>query len=645
MIVGTAGHIDHGKSALVRRLTGTDPDRLKEEKARGITIDLGFAYWPRSDGSIVGFVDVPGHEGLVHNMLAGATGIDVVLLVVAADDGVMPQTREHLAIMDLLGLTCGVVALNKADLVSADRLAAATAEVRGALEETALSGAEIIPVSAVTGAGIDRLTNALDTARSVVRARATDGAFRLFVDRVFSLTGHGTVVTGTVASGQVNVDDQVVMSPSGLPARVRSIHAQNQPVKQGSAGERCALVLAGAGVAKDSVHRGDAVQTPRLHAPTARIDAQLRVLQSEPKSIGQWMPVRVHHGAAEVGGRIVVLAESGIAPGHSGLVQLVLEQPIAAAAGDRFIVRDVSARRTIGGGSFLDLRAPERRRRTMERLAELEILSQPDPARCLETLLRASKAWADLEVFARDRAISETMAADLVRKLDLVALPVAGMRPVMLPSGWKRLSDAVGAVLDRQHAAQPDQIGVPTEALRRQSELKSESRLPVAIFASALQKLVAAGAVAVERGMVRRPGHGVRLSPQDAASWLRIRPLLGGAERFRPPRVRDMVESVGRDEATIRRLLQLATKRGETEEIAKDHFFLSTTVSEMAGIARGLEARLGAAGFTAADFRDQLDNGRKVAIHILEFFDARGFTMRRGDQRRINPHNAGLFDR
>ena len=324
MIVGTAGHIDHGKTALIRRLTGVDTDRLKEEKARGISIDLGFAYWPRPSGETVGFVDVPGHEGLVHNMLAGATGIDFVLLVVAADDGVMPQTREHLAIIDLLGLRHGVVALSKCDLVTTDRLAAVTGGIHAILAGTGLEGAAVVPVSAVTGAGLAELTSHLDAAAMRTTARPRTGLFRLAVDRSFTLAGLGTTVTGTVLSGSVRVDDRVVVSPSGLEARVRSINAQNSPVARGEAGQRCALVLSGSQISKDAVRRGDVVLDPDLHAPTTRIDASLRVLRSETRPIGQWFPVKVHHAAAEVPGRIVVLRDKPIDPGETEYVQLVL---------------------------------------------------------------------------------------------------------------------------------------------------------------------------------------------------------------------------------------------------------------------------------------------------------------------------------
>jgi selenocysteine-specific elongation factor len=292
MIVGTAGHIDHGKTSLVRALTGVDTDRLKEEKARGISIDLGFAYLPAPDGSVVGFVDVPGHEKFVHNMLAGATGIDFVLLVVAADDGIMPQTREHLAIVDLLGIKQGLVVLTKSDIAAPPWQAKVAMDISQTLQGTGLAGAEIVPVSTVTGDGIDQLRERLFEISRNLATRARTGRFRLAVDRSFTLPGSGTVVTGTVLSGAVSVGDRATVSPTGLTVRVRSIHAQNRPSERGETGQRCALNLAGDGISKDAVARGDVILDPDLHAPTDRIDVTLRVLPSERKSLAQWMPVR-----------------------------------------------------------------------------------------------------------------------------------------------------------------------------------------------------------------------------------------------------------------------------------------------------------------------------------------------------------------
>ena len=638
MIVGTAGHIDHGKTSLVRKLTGIDTDRLKEEKARGISIDLGFAYWPRPSGEIVGFVDVPGHEGLVHNMLAGATGIDFVVLVIAADDGVMPQTREHLSIMELLGLEHGVVALNKCDLVAPDRLAAVTRDVEAMLAGKGLEGSEIIPVSAVTGAGLPELAAHLDAAAARTGGRPKTGLFRLAVDRSFTLAGLGTAVTGTVLSGVVRVDDRVLVSPSGLEARVRSIHAQNQPVEQGEAGQRCALVLSGPQISKEAVGRGDVVLDPALHAPTSRIDARLRVLPSEPRPIGQWFPVKVHHAAAEVPGRVVVLRDSPIAPGETEYVQLVLERPLAAAAGDRFVIRDTSSSRTVGGGTLIDLRAPERRRRTPERRAEIEALAEREPAAALARALAGPNGWIDLATFFRDRAIGSEAAAHIQADLGLVVLPSGAGQVAMLPAAWERLRARIGQTLDAFHAERPDLPGIGLEQLRK----GDKPALPAPIFLAAARKLAETGEIALDRTWVRRPGHEVRFSDEEERIWGAIRPRLAG-EPYRPPRVRDIAKAMGIDEAFVRRLMRMAARRGDVEEIAHDHFFLRSVVQKMAEIAIDVAAHAPEGRFTAADFRDRLDNGRKVAIQILEFFDRHGFTIRRQDLRRINPARIEFF--
>ena len=638
MIVGTAGHIDHGKTALVRALTGVDTDRLKEEKARGISIDLGFAYLPSPDGAVLGFVDVPGHEKFVHNMLAGATGIDFVLLVVAVDDGVMPQTREHLAIVDLLGITRGIVALTKSDLAPPDRRADVTTEIENALATTGLAGSEIVPVSVISGEGIEALRERLFAASRDIMARPARGRFRLAVDRSFTLPGAGTVVTGTVLSGAVTVGDHVVVSPSGLSARVRSIHAQNRAAERGEAGQRCALNLVGDGIAKDAIARGDVVLDPDLHAPTERIDASLRVLASERKPVTQWMPVRLHHAATDVAARVVLLGDEPVAPGAQARVQLVLERPIAAAAHDRFVLRDTTAQRTIAGGRFLDLRAPARRRRTAERLAQLDAHAIDETSAALAALLDRAPWYVDLAAFARDRALGRHEIDVAVERG--VAIRIAGTTLGLSPSVWIRLTRALTGALEAFHAGHPDLPGMGLERLR----LQLEPRLPAPAFFAMLQSLARAREVALDGAGVRLPGHDVRLTSGDEMLWSRIRPMLG-AERFRPPRVRDIADALAVGEADVRRLLKRLGRMGRTDEIAQDHFFLRSTVAEMAEIAVDVAARAEGGQFTAAQFRDRLDNGRKAAIEILEFFDRHGVTLRRGDLRRINPQRLALFRR
>jgi selenocysteine-specific elongation factor len=636
VIIGTAGHIDHGKTALVRALTGVDTDRLKEEKARGISIDLGFAYLPTPEGAVLGFVDVPGHERFVHNMLAGATGIDFALLVVAADDGIMPQTTEHLAIIDLLDIGRGVVALTKADRASPSRRADVAAQIANMLAPTRLSDAEVIAVSSLTGEGIEVLRARLFEAARVPSHRGP-GRFRLAVDRCFSLAGAGTVVTGTVLSGSVSAGDRVMVSPSGLAARVRSIHAQNRPAECGKTGERCALNLSGEAISKTAVHRGDVVLDPALHAPTSRIDVALRLLPSELTPIGQWAPVRLHHAANELAARVVLLGDESVRSGVDARVQLVLERPIAAAVGDRFVVRDTSAQRTIGGGRFLDLRAPARKRRTPHRQAQLEALAIADAESALVALLNRAPRYLDLGAFARDRALAASHIDAMVDRHRMVCLGAPPL--VLLPNAWTEFKVNLTATLNAFHADNPDLPGIGRERLR----LQLEPRLPAPAFAVALVDLARAGELKLDGAWVRAPGHEVRLTAQDARAWANIKPLLGDQARFRPPRVRDLAELLTIPEAQVRRLLKLVGRMGKVDEIAHDHFFLRPTVAEMVNVAVDLANNAANGQFTAAQFRDRLDNGRKVAIQVLEFLDRHGVTLRRGDLRRINKHRLDLF--
>ncbi|QWT22578.1 selenocysteine-specific translation elongation factor [Bacillus sp. NP157] len=640
MIIGTAGHIDHGKTALVRSLTGIQGDRLKEEQARGITIDLGFAYLPCDASTTLGFVDVPGHERFVRTMLAGASGIDHALLVVAADDGVMPQTREHLAILDLLGIRRGIVALSKADLVVAERLAEATAQIRNLLAGTLLEGSEIVPLSSITGQGVDTLRERLiDAARETRRTHA-GSRFRLAVDRVFTLPGIGVVVTGTVLSGSIHLKDTVVVSPAGLSARVRSIHVQNRDTDAGHAGDRCALNLAGPGITKDAIQRGDMVVDAFLHAPAERIDARLRLLPGETKSIDAWFPARLHHAATEVGIRVVPLEGHVVAPGQAADVQLVLDRPIAAAVGDRFVLRDVSAQRTIGGGTFIDLRAPARQRRTPARAKERAAWAIDDPARSLAALLDAPPFTRDLAAFARDRNLANDVLDQAVQSVQPEVFVAAGERVALGRAHWQPWIAALHERLAGFHEAHPDRQGLPRETLRR-SVLP---RLPPPAFALALQHPDVAADVVRDGAFVRLASHAARASVEDEAAWAAIAPLLGGATRFRPPRVREIAALLRRPEAEVRQRMQSAARRGLADEVAHDHYFLRETMQEMIGIAVEIAATTADGRFTAAQFRDRLDNGRKVAIQVLECLDRHGVMLNRGTLRSIRREYVGLFD-
>jgi selenocysteine-specific elongation factor len=499
----------------------------------------------------------------------------------------------------------------------------------------------VIDVSAVTGEGIDRLRQHLFTAARAVTVRAADGRFRLSVDRSFTLRGTGTVVTGTVLSGRVALGDRVVVSPSGRDARVRSIHAQNRAANEGVAGQRCALNLAGEGIAKDEIARGDMVLDPSLHAPADRIDAVFRLLPLETKPLVLWTPVRLHHAAAEVAARIVPLSEDVVAPGAEGFVQLVLERPIPAAAGDCFVLRDTTAQRTLGGGAFVDLRAPGRKRRTPERLAQLHARALGAPADALAALLAQPPFYVDLAAFTRDRALASAQAGGMAAWLGLVTEVVAGSEFALAKPAWERFGASVTAALEAAHRDNPGLKGVGIERLRT----RVLPLLPLPAFMAFLQRLAKGGSVVLDGAAVRLARHEASLAPDDEKLWAQILPLLSGAERFRPPRVVEIAAALSLREADVRRLLKSLAKMTKVDEIAPDHFFLRATVAEMADVVADLSAKGSNGQFSAAEFRDRLDNGRKVAIQILEFFDRHSVTVRRGDLRRLNEARRDLYRR
>lgn len=620
MIVGTAGHIDHGKTSLVKALTGVDTDRLAEEKRRGITIELGFAYQKIGD-ALLGFVDVPGHERLVHTMIAGAASVDFALLVVAADDGVMPQTAEHVQVLDLLGLRQGAVAITKADLVDAERLAAVQREVAALLAPTGLAGAPAFAVSSTTGAGIAELRAVLEAAALAHRPRAAEGLPRFAVDRAFSLAGAGTVVTGSLLTGVLRVGDAVLLQPQGKPARIRGLHAGNAAVAEVRAGERCALNLAG--VAKEEVGRGDWVVAPGLTALTTRCDAELRLLPDE-KPLRTWTPVLLHHGAAQLNARVVLLAPEVLPPGETGLVQLVLETPRPLWRGDRLVLRDVSAQRTIGGGRVLAPRAPERRRRrTPGRLAQLHALAQTEP---LPALLALPPWLLPAAPLAQDWGVEEAT----------LAAPRLGAF-LAAPEGVARLREEARAALAAHHARQPAAPGLAAESLR----LALPTRLPRDAFAALAEALVAAGALAREQHWLRLPTHQPGLAEADAAEWRRLHAVLA-RDPVRPPVLNDIAKALRLPPPPLRRAAKRFAAAGRLVEVAPDVFLLREVMPQMACAAARLSAETRGA-FTAAQFRDAVGCGRTLAIQVLEYFDRRGLTLRRGDQRRVVKDPATLF--
>jgi selenocysteine-specific elongation factor len=591
LIVATAGHVDHGKTRLVKALTGVDTDRLPEEKKRGMTIDLGFAYL----GSM-GFVDVPGHERFVHNMLAGVAGIDFALLVVAADDGPMPQTREHLAILDLLGVPRGAVALTKIDRVPRERVEEVTAQISDLLAPTALAGAPVFPVSPVSGEGVAVLKEHLLGLAREVTLRSVKGNFRLSVDRCFTIAGAGLVVTGTAMSGEIVVGGEVRALLAGTGARVRSIHAHNAPAQRGRAGQRLALNLAGL-EGKAPIARGDWIVAGGVPPPVQRIDARLRVVSES--AVKHWTAVHVHLGAADVPGRLALLDAAG-------LVQLVLERPIGAVRGDRFVVRDQSARRTLGGGAVIDVFPPPRGRARPARLAWLAAMALDDDGAALAALLESSPMGVDLARFAANRN-----------------LPAAsGWR--FSQAHWGALRDKALANLAAWHARTPDSVG-PAE-----DRVLEGMRLPRDVVFTLTEELVKEGLVVREGANLRLASHRVEVNPADAALWQRVEPLLEGAA-LRPPTVTELATSAGMDPKKIETALSRLARHGKVVRVSKNRFFLPSSLKKLEGVAADLER--GTGELTAAAFRDRTGIGRNLAIEVLEFFDRIKFTRRVGDAR------------
>jgi selenocysteine-specific elongation factor len=625
MIVATAGHIDHGKTLLVKSLTGIDTDRLPEERRRGMTIDLGFAYWPAADGVRIGFVDVPGHERFIRNMLAGVSGIDFALLVVAADDGVMPQTREHAAILDLLGIARGAVALTKIDRADAARIAAVREEVADLLDGTALAGAPVLPLSSVTGDGIAALKALLAECARAAPARATSGNFRLAVDRAFTVTGAGLVVTGAVFAGSVAVGDTVRALATGRTARVRAIHAQNQAAAAGHAGERCALNLAGGELKLEMIERGDWIVAMDGADAVPRFDARLRVLPGEARALAHWTPVHVHLGAAATTGRVAVLDGGAIAPGATGLAQLVLDRGIGAVSGDRLILRDQSASRTIGGGRVIDIFPPKRGRALPARMAYLRAMEARDETAALAALIEAAPGGLDLGAFALARNLTPAERDAL-----FAALPMRIAGPAEHRAGftaaWQRAKTVSLENLAAFHRRALNAAGLAEDRLFHGSALRVAKETAAAVAA----ELVAEGAAERAGGLLRLPSHAPTLAAADAAFWRRVEPLIDKTP-LRPPTVHEMAAALGESPQKIESLLVHVARAGLVQRIAPARFFKPASLRTLAAMAAEIAGEAPDRAVSAAKFRDRSGIGRNVAIEVLEYFDRIKFTRRVGD--------------
>jgi selenocysteine-specific elongation factor len=637
MIVATAGHIDHGKTLLVRAITGVDTDRLPEEKARGISIDLGFAHGSPAGGPLIGFVDVPGHERFVRNMVAGVCGIDFALLVVAADDGVMPQTVEHVQILDLLGVHRGLAVITKVDRVDAARRPWVRAQTEALVAGTALAGLEVVEASPVTGEGIEAVGSMLRAAAEATQARVQPGRhFRFAVDRAFTVQGSGTVVTGTVFAGEAAVGDRLRVSPGGVAARVRRLHVDAAEVARVQGGQRCAINLAN--VALADVARGDWIVADAIHRPTRRLDTRLRLL-SGAHVPGPAARVHLHHGCRDIMARVVPIAGQRLVAGASALAQLVVDEPLAALHGDRFILRDSAAECTLGGGMVLDPFATGRSRRT-ERVATLDTLARARADDVLPDLLEAP-GGVDLDHFEAMFNLAPQAAQALREALGVVVIgrnPRVGITRARHDE-WEH---ATQACLEAFHTLHPAVHGMRVKELRD----RIAPSLPVPAFEAFLHGASSSRRIAVRSGVARLAEHDVAASPGDRDLWESVYPLLRGtgtATSAALPRARELAQAARVD---LRRLTELLYRRraaGTVHRVGTDRFCLRTTLAGLASTAAGLASDSADGSFTVAQYRDAIGTGRGLAIEILECLDSVGATLRVGEARRMRDEHVKLL--
>ena len=611
MIIATAGHVDHGKTTLLQAITGINADRLPEEKARGMTIDLGYAYWPQPDGRVPGFIDVPGHEKFLANMLAGVGGIDHALLVVACDDGVMAQTREHLAILQLTGRPSLTVALTKTDRVDSDRIGEVRRQIADVLQEYGFGDAVLFETAATEMRGIDALRAHLLNLPE--RQHVEQQRFRLALDRAFSVKGAGLVVTGTALSGDVRVGDTLWLTGVDKPVRVRGLHAQNQPVEQARAGQRIALNITG-DVQKEELSRGDWLLARQPPEASERVIVELAC----HTPLSQWQPLHIHHAASHITGRVSLL--------EGNLAELVLDTPLWLADNDRLVLRDISARETLAGARVVALNPPRRGKRKPEYLAWLaqRAAAGSDEQALAVQLQRDAVSRSDI---GWARQLSDSGLAALIHEQEMIAAGDSVLS-IALAARWQQKLLKALATYHEQHRDEP---GPGRERLRRIALPMEDEGLVLTL----IEQLRSSGTLASHHGWLHLPEHKAGFTDAQSAVWQKVQPLFGDE----PWWVRDLAKETGCDEQLMRATLRQAAQQGAIVAIVKDRYYRNDRIVQFAQLIRDLDSARGSA--CAADFRDSLGVGRKLAIQILEYFDRIGFTRRRGNDRLLR--DAQLF--
>ena len=628
LILGTAGHIDHGKTSLVRALTGIDTDRLPEEKKRGITIELGFAHLELPGGIQFGIVDVPGHERFVRTMVAGVGGMDLVMLVIAADEGVMPQTREHLEICQLLGVRRGLVALTKSDMVDPEWLGLVAEEVRDYLVGSFLEGAPVVPVSSRTGAGLDELRGELARLGGEAEEKKGEGPFRLPIDRVFTVAGFGTVVTGTLLAGEVRVGDEVELLPSGCPARVRGVQTHGRKGESAAAGQRVAVNLQG--VEHTEVARGDIVVPRGVYRTTRVVDARLDYLPSAPKELRHRTTLRLHSATYEVPAQVILLDRDILPPGASAFVQLRLKAPVLLLPGDPFVLRTYSPAATVGGGRVLDPMPPRHRRRSTEALELLDALGGDDETEKVRRIVGGS-------------LLSGAPLGEIAVRSGLAARRCEGVLASLLSSG-----EVVQVVREPRIFLSRDAFGSlkrlllgEVEGFLRDNTLRDgigkeelKTRIPrrsdLRFFGPLLQALEKEGKVVVDRELVKLPGRKGSVTADQAGLQARIEAALvrGGAE---PPTVKELCEALRCGEKELLEHLAVLVREGRVVKVKSDFFYAPEA---LAALREKLTACLRERGeITPPEFREITGLSRKFMIPLLEYFDREKVTIRVGDKR------------
>lgn len=630
VIIGTAGHIDHGKTTLIKAITGRDMDRLKEEKERGISIELGFTYFDLPSGRRAGIIDVPGHERFIKNMLAGAAGIDVVVLVIAADEGVMPQTREHLNILSLLHVEKGIIALTKKDMVDEEWLEMIIEQVREEVQGTFLSNASIIPVSSVTGEGLSELVKEIDRVTEVVHERDNHDIFRLPVDRVFVITGFGTVVTGTLISGSINEGDKVEIYPQKLDTRVRSIQVHEKSVKSAYAGQRVALNLAG--IKLEDIHRGDVLAAPGSMEPTMMIDARLEILKDTNKTIDNRDRLRLYHGTKEVMCRVVLLDREELSPGESAFVQLRLEDEISCMRKDRFVIRTYSPMLTIGGGTILDPNPPKRKRFREDVIEELKIKEQGDPTDVVESYLlqNSSKYPEKKNIIKAAGNISEGLYTEIIERLrqkNLIEEFKLGDESYLLHVKYIRdVESKLKEILEAYHKRNPLKFGVSKEELRTRLFEGAKPRLADCLF----NYFEAADIIKIENQYVSRKDFTIQFN--KVQNQIKDSILAKYKEnKFNPPKLAEIIEAGRFDKNQAQNVYNALIEIGLLIKVDEDIAFSKEAYSEAVNKVREYITANGS--IQLGQFRDMLGTSRKYAMALLDYFDQNKITKRIGDNR------------